>query len=143
MAKTNYSTVSAARIVIETQPDGTTQAAEGGASSLGATTSTTIAATTSLTVGAAGTAVTQIRVYTPTIDPASIAAATTAEQTFTVTGLTTADKVFVSKPTLTAGVGIVNARVSAADTLAITFVNATAGALDPASEVYAVVAIRS
>lgn len=137
MAKTNVNTLSAARIVIETQPNGATQAGEGGASSLGATT------TSSVTVGTSGTAITQIRVYAATIDPASIAATTTVEQTFTVTGLTTGDKVFVNKPTVTAGVGIVNARVSAADTLAITFVNATAGAIDPVSEVYAVVAIRS
>lgn len=99
--------------------------------------------TPSLTVGASGTAITQMRVYSATIDPASVAANTTAEQTFTVTGLTTADKVFVNKPTNTAGLGIVNARVSAADTLAITFGNFTAGAIDAASETYTVVAIRS
>lgn len=91
----------------------------------------------------AATAITNIAVYTATINPASVAAATSAEQTFTVTGLTTSDKVFVIKPTATAGVGIVNARVSAADTLAITFMNATAGAVDPASESYTIVAIRS
>lgn len=97
----------------------------------------------SLGIGSGGTELTLIKVYTPTINPASIAAATSAEQTFTVTGLTTADKVVVIKPSVTAGVGIVNARVSAADTLAITFMNATAGALDPASEVYTVLAFRS
>lgn len=99
--------------------------------------------TPSLTVGASGTAITQMRVYTPTIDPASVAANTTAEQTFTVAGLTTADKVIVNKPTNTAGLGIVNVRVSAADTLAITFGNFTALAIDAASEVYSVIAIRS
>lgn len=143
MAKSNFSTVSAARIVIETQPSGATQASEGGASSLGAVTSTTVSATTSLTVGASGTAVTQIRVYSQSLDVASVAANTTVEQTFTVTGLATTDTVFVNKPTATAGLGIVNARVSAANTLAITFVNATAGAIDPAAETYAIVAIRS
>lgn len=97
----------------------------------------------SLTLGASGTAITQMRVYTPTIDPASVAANTTAEQTFTVSGLTTADKVIVNKPTSTAGLGIVNVRVSAADTLAITFGNFTGIAIDPASEVYSVIAIRS
>ena len=96
-----------------------------------------------IAIGSSGTEITQIRVYSATINPASIAAATSAEQTFTVTGLTTADKVFVIKPSATAGVGIVNARVSAADTLAITFMNATAGAVDPGSESYTVVAIRS
>lgn len=96
-----------------------------------------------LQIGRSGTALTQARVYTPTINPASIATATSVEQTFTVTGLTTADKVVVIKPTCTTGVGIVNARVSAADTLALTFMNATAGAVDPASEVYTVLAFRS
>lgn len=101
--------------------------------------------TTSLTVGASGTAVTQIRVYSATIDPAPVAAATCAEQTFTVTGLTTADKVIVNGPAgwATTGIGVVNARVSAADTLALTFVNPTAGALDAASGTVAVIAIRS
>lgn len=100
---------------------------------------------TTLKVGAplTSTPVTQIRVYTATIDPASVAAATSAEQTFTVTGLATTDKVIVSKPTATAGVGIVNARVSAANTLALTFMNATAGAIDPASESYTIMAFRS
>jgi hypothetical protein len=99
--------------------------------------------TPSLTLGAAGTAITQMRVYSQAIDPASVAANTTAEQTFTVTGLTTADKVFVNKPTNTAGLGIVNARVSAADTLAITFGNFTAAPIDAASETYTITAIRS
>lgn len=90
-----------------------------------------------------GTELTKIEVYTATIDPAAVAAATSAEQTFTVTGLTTDDIVVVSKPTATAGVGIVNARVSAADTLALTFMNATAGSIDPASETYTIIAFRS
>lgn len=75
-------------------------------------------------------------VVTATIDPASVAANTSAEQTFTVNGLTTDMVVVVSKPSVTAGVGIVNARVSAANTLAITIMNATAGAVDAASETY-------
>ena len=73
-----------------------------------------------------------------TIDVASVAVNTTAEQTFTVQGLTTDMFVAVVKSSLSAGLGIVNARVSAANTLAITFVNATAGAIDPASEAYKV-----
>lgn len=96
----------------------------------------------SLTVGA-GTPITKIAVYTPTINPASVGAATSAEQTFSVPGLTVADKVVVIKPTVTAGLGIGNARASATDTLAITFINATAGAIDAASETYTVLAFRS
>jgi hypothetical protein len=75
-------------------------------------------------------------VVTFTIYPASVAAATSAEQTVTVNGLKVGDVVALTKPTLTAGVGIVNVRVSAANTLAVTFMNATASSVDPASETY-------
>lgn len=102
----------------------------------------TATVSTSLAVGA-GTAVTKIAVYAPSLTPASVAADTSAEQTFTVAGLTTADKVIVNGPAPVAGTGIVNARVSAADTLALTFMNATAGALTPAAGTYLVVAVRS
>lgn len=95
-----------------------------------------------LAIGRDGTAFSLATVYTTTINPASIAAATSAEQTFTVTGLAVGDIPVVIKPSATAGVGIVNARVSAANTLAITFMNATAGAVDPASESYTVLVFR-
>ena len=77
-------------------------------------------------------------VFSLTIDVASVAAATSAEQTFTLRGVRVGDFVAVSKPSLTAGLAIGSARVSAADTIAIQFINATAGALDPASETYLV-----
>jgi hypothetical protein len=77
------------------------------------------------------------------LTPASIAANTSAEQTFAVSGLTTADKVFVNKPTIQAGLGIVGARVSATDTLAITYGNFTASPIVPTAETYAVLAVRS
>ena len=93
--------------------------------------------------GDTGTAITNIRIYSQSLDVVSVAANTTAEQTFTVTGLSTADKVFVNKPSLSAGLGVVNARVSAANTLALTFSNSTGLAIDPAAETYQVVAIRS
>lgn len=96
-----------------------------------------------LTVGASGTAITQIKVYSSSLNVASVAANTSAEQTFTVTGLTTADKVVVIKPSLSAGLVIGNARVSAADTLAITFGNLTGSAIDPAAETYSIIAFRS
>ena len=77
-----------------------------------------------------------------TIDVASVAANTTAEQQFTVTGLTTSDIIIVTKPSHSTGLGIVNARCSAADTLDITFMNTTASAIDPGSETYLVATIR-
>jgi hypothetical protein len=90
------------------------------------------------------TLISSIKLFTPTLDPAAVGAGTSAEQTFTVTGLAVGDTILsVNKPTATAGVGIVNARVSAANTLALTFMNATAGSLDPASEVYRVVVMTA
>lgn len=98
-----------------------------------------------VTVGpeAAGTILSQITVYAPNITPASVAAQVVVEQTFTVTGLTTADKVTVNPPATPNNIGIAGVRVSAADTLAIRFVNPTAGALTPTAGVYTVTAIRS
>jgi len=78
-----------------------------------------------------------------TINPASVAANTTAEQTFTVNGLGANDiPLVVLKPSATAGVGIVGWRNAGANTIGITFVNATAGAIDPPSESYKIVIIR-
>lgn len=77
--------------------------------------------------------------YTPTLSPTSIAANTTAEQGFTVTGLVTNSMVWVNKPTTQNGIGIVGVRVSAFNTLGITFANFTSGTLTPAQgEVYTV-----
>jgi hypothetical protein len=104
--------------------------------------SPTAAFTTSVTVGG-GTPITKTVVYTPTLTPASVAAATVAEQTFTVTGLTTADTVSINVPSIANATGIAGVRVSAADTLAIRFVNPTAGALTPTSGVYRIIAHRS
>ena len=87
--------------------------------------------------------ITNVQVYTPTLTPASVAANTIAEQTFTVTGLTAADKVIVNPPAIANSTGIVGARVSATDTLAIRFANTTSGALTPSSGTYTVIAIRS
>ena len=72
-----------------------------------------------------------------TISPTSVAPNTTAEQTFTMTGVLLGDMVDISKPTHQGGLGISNTRVSAANVLAIAFVNATAATITPtASEVY-------
>lgn len=78
-----------------------------------------------------------------TLSPASVANATAAEQTFTVQGLQVGDFVNVAKPTTQAGLGIVNSRVSAANTLAVTFMNTTAATITPtASEIYQIAVDR-
>ena len=83
-----------------------------------------------------------IRHFSVTLDPASVAANTTAEQTFNVTGVNSSDIIIINKPTLTAGIGIAGVRASAKDQIAITFLNATGGAINPASESYSLIAIR-
>jgi len=82
-------------------------------------------------------------VVTATLTPVEVAANTSAEQTFTVTGLAVGDHVIVNKPTAQAGLGIVGARVSAANTLALTFMNATGTPITPtAAQAYLVLVSR-
>ena len=79
--------------------------------------------------------------YTLTASPVSVAANTSAEQTFTVTGLLTSfDEVFgIVKPTHQAGLLVGNCRVSADNQIAIQFANITASPIVPtASEVYSI-----
>jgi len=71
-----------------------------------------------------------------TFNPASISANTTSAQDVTVSIAHPNDVVTVNKPSHTAGVGIVNARVKSAGTVEITFMNTTAGAVDPPEEDY-------
>lgn len=80
--------------------------------------------------------------YEETLTPVSVAANTTVEQTFTVTGLTTNDLVFVNKPSSQAGLGIAGTRVTATNTLGITYINPTGGAIVPTSEDYKILTVR-
>lgn len=82
-------------------------------------------------------------VISVTLTPAAIVLNTTAEQTFTVNGLLPGDMVLVNKPTSQAGLGIVGSRVSAANTLAITFSNVTGSSITPtAAQTYLVLVSR-
>lgn len=72
------------------------------------------------------------------LTPVSVAANTTAEQTFTVNGLLAGTAVEVNKPSLTTGIALVGARVSAANTLALNFANTTAAAIVPPAETYTI-----
>lgn len=77
------------------------------------------------------------------INPGSIAANTSAEQTFTLNGLLATDIILaVVKPTLTAGFDVGNTRVSAANTAAITFNNNTSSPIDAPAENYQFVIFR-
>jgi hypothetical protein len=77
-------------------------------------------------------------IYNTSLAPTSVAANTTAEQTFTVTGLLASSAVWVNKPTPTAGLGIAGVRVSALNTLAINYINSTSAAIVPPTETYVI-----
>lgn len=77
------------------------------------------------------------------LNVASVAANTSAEQDFTVPGLRVGDVPHVSKPSLSAGLVISTARVKAADTLSITFGNLTGSPIDPAAETYDIFVFRA
>ncbi len=93
-------------------------------------------------IGASGTNFREVRRYSQTITPASVGAAVAAEQTFTVTGLATGDIVVVNPAATGNATAVCAARVSAANTLAISFVNPTAGALTPGAGTYTILAYR-
>jgi hypothetical protein len=76
--------------------------------------------------------------YSQSLAPVSVAALTTVEQTFTVTGLVASSVAWVNKPTAQAGLGIVGVRVSALNTLAITYSNTSAAAIVPPTETYVI-----
>lgn len=87
----------------------------------------------------------KVKVYTAVLSPALVAANTTAEQTFTFTEVTTSDTVAgISKPTAQAGLGIVGWRITAADTIGITFSNNTGSGITPtASQTYSAVIYKA
>lgn len=85
-----------------------------------------------------------IKSTTFTFNPASIAANTTVEQTTSVSNLKIDDLILrVIKPTHTAGISVNDGRVTASNTLGITFTNATVGAIDPPQEIYTVIYIKN
>lgn len=82
------------------------------------------------------------RTYSVSFTPTSVSANTTEEQTLTVTGVNTDDIVCVNPPSVTAGIIVGSARVSAANTVKISFGNVTAGGLSPPAGTYKVKATR-
>jgi hypothetical protein len=76
--------------------------------------------------------------YSQLLSPTAVSATTTAEQTFTVSGLVASSAVWVNKPSFQAGLAICGCRVSAVNTLAITYLNTTSASITPTSEVYTI-----
>ena len=85
-------------------------------------------------IGSGGTALTKVLKGTVAIDPASINANTVSEQSFALTGAATGDSLTLNPPAagLTAGLLVLQAYVSAADTIKITFQNTTGSPIDEA-----------
>jgi hypothetical protein len=77
------------------------------------------------------------------LTPASVAPIVAAKQTFTVAGLKLGDSVAILSNPITNAVALVQAEVSAADTLRCMFVNPTAGALTPTAGTYTFLVIKS
>lgn len=71
-----------------------------------------------------------------TLAPAAVLTVTAVEQTFTVPGVLVGDAVCVSPPSITAGCILGAARVSAADTVGLTFVNPGTASVTPAGGSY-------
>lgn len=80
-------------------------------------------------------------IYIEDLDVASVPATTYSIQTFTVVGLQTSNAVIVTPPALTIGLLLLSARVSAEDTLALTFYNSTGSPINEDSGEYKIVAI--
>jgi hypothetical protein len=71
-----------------------------------------------------------------TLNPASVPGLGVSVETFTVADLVTEDFVLVQAPNLETGVKLISARVTAADTLELTFQNFTGSAVNPASQLF-------
>lgn len=86
----------------------------------------------------------ELQIVSVALTPSAVGANTTAQQTFTVTGVKVGDVVVaVEKPSHQAGLGIVGDRVTAADTVGITFSNNTGAGITPtAGETYDFVVAR-
>jgi hypothetical protein len=97
----------------------------------------------SLRIGIGATDIKRALLLTATLSPAAVGANTTAEQTFTLTGVLVGDMITVNKPSAQAGLSIAGVRVSATDQVAITFGNHTGGSLTPtASQMYRFIVLR-
>lgn len=74
-----------------------------------------------------------LKVYSETIDLASVAANTVTTEALTVTGVLSDDIVLAVIPPSTVGIGICSAVVTAADEVTVVLVNPTASPIDAAS----------
>ena len=84
----------------------------------------------------------KVQTFSQTLTPSAVGANSESVQTFTVTGLSTNDIVYVNKPSNQASLDLIHAWASAADTLSIKYRNVSGGGITPTSEAYKIVSIR-
>lgn len=91
-----------------------------------------------------GTAISKVLRGTVTVDPSSVGANSASTQTVTITGAATGDSVVLNPPSggLTAGLLVAQARVSAANTVSITYYNTTGSAIDESSGTWNYLLVR-
>lgn len=84
-----------------------------------------------------------ISLVSVSLTPTAVSTITAPAQTFTVPGLKLGDAILsVTPPGQTAGATIGSARVSAADTLSVQFVNPTAGSVTPTAGTHIIAVAR-
>lgn len=95
-------------------------------------------------IGAGGSAITQLLFGTCSVDLPAIAASSTAVATCTATGVTTADKVFVTPASAPNQIIFTSASSTAADTIQVAAYNtgATEGSINPAAATWSWMAVR-
>lgn len=95
-----------------------------------------------MSVGVIAGNVASINYVQATVDLGSVAANTSEEETFTLTGVKVGDLIIVQKEDLEAGIVLGSARVETADTVTVEVINTTASAVDAASATMNVLVIR-
>lgn len=89
-----------------------------------------------LAVGSSGSVIKKIASSTAAVDFPNISAAATGSATFTLTGAAAGDMVLLNPPALTSGLVFAGATVTAADTVTVYAVNATASPINEASATF-------
>jgi hypothetical protein len=82
------------------------------------------------------TKLTQLRIFSLSLTPAQVAAATSAYQNLTVTGVAVGDFVVCIGDPIANATAVTGAKVASANTVAVSFTNPTAGPLTPTSGTY-------
>jgi len=76
-----------------------------------------------------------------TLNPSAVPAASFATETFTVNGLKESMIVLVGAPSLETGLFLLDAQVTAADTLTLYFYNPTVAEINPASQSFNIIGL--